>query len=153
MPLDSDALAAEIGERISAPVQMMQLRHGIFDEASISLIASATVDEIGRLSETRADTRRFRPNLLIRSTREVPFEEDEWVGGILSFGESDDAAALAVTMRDLRCPMVNIDPDDASLSPKSCKPASTRNQNHAGVYCTVTRTGTLAVGQRVLFHR
>jgi hypothetical protein len=36
-------LATEVGRRYGAPVQMMQLRHGIFDEACISLIASDTV--------------------------------------------------------------------------------------------------------------
>src|SRR6185312_11703204 len=43
-------LAREIGRRNGAPVEMMQLRHGIFDAASISVIASETVHEIGRLA-------------------------------------------------------------------------------------------------------
>lgn len=27
----------------------------------------------------------------VRSTRAVPFQEDEWLGGVLTFGEGDDA--------------------------------------------------------------
>src|SRR3977135_3196227 len=50
MPVFGEALAKEIGRRHGAPVQMMHLNHGIFDEASISVIASDTVREIGRLA-------------------------------------------------------------------------------------------------------
>jgi hypothetical protein len=35
LPIFGEELATEIGRRYGAPVQMMQLRHGIFDEASI----------------------------------------------------------------------------------------------------------------------
>lgn len=38
MAVFGDDLATEIGRRHGASVQMMQLRHGIFDEASISVI-------------------------------------------------------------------------------------------------------------------
>ena len=81
-------LAAEVSRRHGSPVEMMHLNRGIFDEASISVITSATVGEIGRLAAQRSDVRRFRPNILIASLRSVPFEEDEWVGGVLSFGET-----------------------------------------------------------------
>src|SRR5881392_3810049 len=40
MPLFGEALAAEVGRRYGAPVQMMQLNHGVFDEGSISVITS-----------------------------------------------------------------------------------------------------------------
>ena len=153
LPLFGEALAAEVGRRLGDPVQMMQLRHGIFDDASVSVIADATVDEIGRLAQRSADVRRFRPNLLVRSTGAVPFEEDQWVGGVLTFGEADDAPAVAVTMRDLRCAMVNIDPDGGSPAPEVMKACVRANGNYAGVYGTVTRTGRLAVGQTIVLHR
>src|SRR5882724_8214516 len=49
MPVFGDDLAAEVARRYGAPVQMTHLRHGIFDDATISVIASDTVHEIGRL--------------------------------------------------------------------------------------------------------
>jgi uncharacterized protein YcbX len=131
-------------------VQMMQLRHGIFDEASISVIASDTVREIGRLAGRSLDVRRFRPNVLVRLLRPTPFQEDEWLGGVLSFGEGDDAPAIAVTMRDIRCSMVNLDPDSASPAPEVMKTVVRANQNNAGIYGAVTRIGRLAVGQTIL---
>lgn len=144
-------LAVEVERRCGAPVGMMQLRHGIFDETPISVIALDTIREICRLAGVTADVRRFRPNILIRSLRSVPFQEDEWVGGALSFGKGDDAPAVAVTMRDIRCAMVNIDPDSASLAPEVMKAVVRANQNNAGIYGTVTRTGRLEAGQTIFF--
>src|SRR5207344_380309 len=48
MDMFGEDLAADIGRRYGAPVQMMEMKHGIFDEACISVIASATVQEIAR---------------------------------------------------------------------------------------------------------
>ena len=152
MPVFGEDLAAEVGRRLGAPVQMMRLNHGIFDEASISVIASETVREIGRLAGHVADVRRFRPNVVVRLLRPVPFQEDEWVGGVLSFGEGDDAPAIAVTMRDVRCSMVNFDPDSAAPAPELLKAVVREHQNTAGIYGTVTRTGRLAVGQTIVLH-
>jgi hypothetical protein len=150
MPVFGEDLATEVGRRYGAPVQMMQLNHGIFDEASISVIAFDTVREIGRLAELSPDVRRFRPNVVVRLLRSVPFQEDEWLGGVLSFGEGDDAPALTVTMRDHRCSMVNFDPDSASPAPEVMKAIVRANQNNAGIYGAVTRIGRLAVGQTIL---
>ena len=149
MPVFGEDLAAEVGRRYGARVQMMQLKHGIFDDASISVIASDTVREIGRLAGRSLDVRRFRPNVVVRLLRSVPFQEDEWLGGVLSFGEGDDAPAIAVTMRDVRCSMVNLDPDSASPAPEVLKAVVRANQNTAGIYGAVTRTGRLAVGQTI----
>jgi uncharacterized protein len=149
MPVFGEDLANEVGRRYGAPVQMMQLRHGIFDEACISVIASDTVREIGRLAGRSLDVRRFRPNVVARLLRPAPFQEDEWLGGVLSFGEGDDAPAITVTMRDLRCSMVNLDPDSAGPAPEVMKAVVCANQNNAGIYGAVTRIGGLAVGQAI----
>ena len=152
MPVFGEALAADVSRRCGAPVEMMRLKHGIFDEATISVITTDTVREIARLAGVGADVRRFRPNLVVRSTRAVPFEEDDWLGGLLTFGEADDAPAVAVTMRDLRCALVNHDPDGGGSAPEVMKAVVRANDNYSGVYATVTRIGRLAVGQTVLLH-
>ena len=149
MPVFSKDLSAEVERRYGAPVEMMQLNHGIFDDANISVIASDTVWEIGRLAGRSLDVRRFRPNVVVGLLRPAPFQEDGWLGSVLSFGETDDAPAITVTMRDLRCSMVNLDPDTASPAPEVMKAIVRANQNYAGVYGVVTRTGRLAVAQTV----
>ena len=149
LPIFGEELAAEIARRHGAPVQMMHWRQGIFDEASISVIASDTVREITRLAGHDPDVRRFRPNILVRLLRPAPFQEDEWVGCVLSFGDGDDAPAVAATMRDIRCSMVNLDPDSAGSAPEMLRTVVREHENTAGIYGTVTRTGRLAIGQTV----
>jgi uncharacterized protein YcbX len=144
-------LAAEVSRRHGAPVEMTHLSRGIFDEASISVIASATVDEIGRLSKRPSDVRRFRPNILVRTSRPVPFEEDDWVGGALSFGAAT-GPIIGVTNYDERCAMVNFDPDSAHADADVLKAIVRVRGNRAGVYGTVTRRGRVSVGQTVFWH-
>jgi uncharacterized protein YcbX len=147
----SQELATEVGRRHGSPVEMVHLNRGIFDEASISLIASTTVAEVGRLAALRPDVRRFRPNVLIASSRSIPFEEDEWVGGVLSFGETNEAAEIYITNRDERCSMVNFDPESARPSADVLKAIVRVRDNKAGVYGAVTRRGRLTVGQPIFF--
>lgn len=150
LPIFGDELAADVGRRHGAPLQMMQLKHGIFDDASLSVIASDTVAEIGRLAGQTPDVRRFRPNVVVRLANPIPFQEDGWVGGALAFGEGPDAPAITVTMRDVRCSMVNLDPDSAGSAPEVLKTVVRANRNNAGVYGTVTRVGRLEVGRPIL---
>jgi len=151
MAVFGEELAMEVGRRHRSPVHMMHLNRGIFDEASISVITSATAREISTLAAQPPDIRRFRPNIVIASLRSVLFEEDAWVGGVLSFGESHDAVTIGVTNRDERCAMVNLDPDSAHPAADMLKTIVRANDNRAGVYGTVTRGGRLAVGQRIFF--
>jgi uncharacterized protein len=153
MPVFGPDLANEVGRRHGTPVQMMQLRHGIFDDATISVIASDTVREIARLAGQSLDIRRFRPNVVVRLRQSVPFQEDKWLGGVLTFGECGDGPTIAVTMRDLRCSMVNLDPDSASSAPEVMKAIVRANQNYAGIYGAVIRIGRLAVGQPIFLCR
>lgn len=149
VPLFGPELTAEITQRFGSPVEMVHLNRGIFDEASISVICSTTVDEISRLAAQPSDVRRFRPNILLRSLRAMPFEEDDWVDGVLTFGEEPDACAVHITNLDERCSMVNLDPETAAATPDVLKAIVRARDNKAGVYAAVTRRGRLSVGQPV----
>jgi uncharacterized protein YcbX len=151
LELFGEELAALIGDRHGSAVEMTHLNRGIFDEASISAITSATVDKIAEFVGHRPDVRRFRPNILISAQESEPFEEDAWVGGVLSFGEGDAAAAIAITNWDQRCSMINFDPDSGIRTPEVLKAVIRERENKAGVYGTVIRCGHLAVGQPLYF--
>jgi uncharacterized protein len=144
-----DELAAEIERRHGCPVQMMHLRSGIFDDATVSVIATDTIREIGRLAGVSPDVRRFRANIVVRLLRPAAFEEDKWLRGVLLFGEPGEGPRICVTMRDLRCSMVNFDPDSGLSSPQVMKSIVRANENNAGIYGTVIRTGRLATGQTI----
>ncbi len=147
--LGDAALVREIAARHRADLELMQLKHGIFDEAVISAITLGTIRGIGREAGHDLDIRRFRPNLVIDSQSAQPFEEDQWVGKVLEFGSDGTGPAISVTMRDPRCVMLNLDPDTAEANANIMQTVIRLNENHAGVYATVVRTGELRVGQVV----
>lgn len=148
LPIESPELQQSVAEKFGSPLELMKLKQGIFDEASVSVINLATIAAIGRELGQDLDTRRFRANILIASEVSEPFLEDRWIGGRLVFG-SDEGPVVSVTMRDPRCVMINFDPDTAQPDPRIMKAAVRLNENNAGVYGTVARTGQISVGQSV----
>ena len=167
LELDSPELVSEIASRLGNGVELMQLKHGIFDEAPIAVISLATIHGIGREAGVDGvlDRRRFRMNIVLETESDEPFLEDAWIGRTLMFGDSERHGRLArestrkirvprspavhVTMPDLRCVMLNIDPDTAVKDARVMKTVARLNQNNAGVYATVVRTGVINVGDRV----
>jgi uncharacterized protein YcbX len=151
--LRSNELREEISTRFGSDVEMMNFKHGIFDEGLISVISLSTVHCIERESGRGVDLRRFRPNVVIETNSAEPFAEDRWVGQTLIFGEGNDAAAVKITMLDERCVMINLDPDTAERDSEVMKTVVRLNKNNAGVYSTVVRTGELRAGQVVTLAR
>ncbi len=154
--LGSNELREEISNRYGSEVELMNLKHGIFDESPISVISLGTVHCIARESGRGVDLcdlRRFRPNIVLETNSAEPFAEDKWVGRTLIFGEANSGVApttaVGVTMRDERCVMVNLEPDTAAKDSEVMKTVIRLNQNYAGVYGTVIRAGELRVGQVV----
>ena len=158
--LRSDELREDVSNRYGGNVELMNLKHGIFDEACISIISLGTVHSVAQESGRGVDLcdlRRFRPNIVIETDSAEPFAEDRWVGRTLMFGDGNSGAAplaaptpaIGVTMRDERCVMVNLDPDTAEKDSEVMKTVVRLNQNYAGVYGTVVSAGELRVGQVV----
>jgi uncharacterized protein YcbX len=147
--LTDEALLKEIASRHGTALELLQLNHGIFDEATVSVITLGTIGSIMRETGLDTDIRRFRPNLVIDTKGAQPFEEDRWVGKIFEIGAEGTGPAISITMRDERCVMVNFDPDTAQASSEVMKTVIRLNENYAGIYGTVVRTGELHVGQMV----
>jgi uncharacterized protein YcbX len=142
-------LQNEIAERFGRGVELMKLKHGIFDHASVSVISLATIAGIGGEAGVNLDRRRFRANIFLETRGHETFLEDGWVGGTLVFGNREPRPAVSVTVRDERCVMLNLDPDTATQDKRVLKTVVRLNKNHAGVYGTVVQTGTLRVGDPV----
>lgn len=149
LELRSAELQSEIAERLGSGVELMKLRHGAFDDASVSVISLATIAGIGRDVGVELDRRRFRANILLEAHDREAFHEDGWVGGTLVFGTSEPRAAVSVTARDVRCMMINLDPDTATQDARVMKAVVRLNANNAGVYGTVVQTGTIRIGDPV----
>jgi uncharacterized protein YcbX len=149
LAIGSAELQNSVAKRFGSPLELMKLKHGIFDEASVSVINLATIAAIGREAEQDPGTRRFRANIVIATESTEPFLEDRWIGGSLVLGSFETGPIVNLTMRDLRCVMINLDPDTAQQDPRIMKAAVRLNDNNAGAYGTVARTGQLSVGQSV----
>lgn len=142
-------LQSEIAERLGSDVELMNLKHGIFDDASISVISLVTIASISREAAVDLDIRRFRANIVLETHDPEPFLEDGWVGGRLVFGDREPRPAVSITQRDVRCMMINLDPDTGKQDGRVLKTVVGLNSNNAGVYGTVVRCGTIHVGQTV----
>lgn len=148
LELRGEELRAEIARLYGKDVQLMQLNHGIFDEAAVSLISLNTIQGLEVESGKPLDIRRFRPNLVIETNSTEQFSEDQWVGRSIQFG-SDGGAEIGITLRDVRCAMINLDPDTAESDPIVLKSVARLNEVCAGVYATVTKIGLVSVGQKL----
>lgn len=149
LKLRSDELVREICERFGSGVELMQNRHGMFDDASMSVISTATIAGIGGEAGLELDRRRFRANVVLETIGREPFPENDWIGGTLVFGDGDPAPAVRVTAHDVRCMMINLDPDTAEQDARVLKTVVRLNGNNAGVYGTVVRTGIIRAGEPV----
>lgn len=147
--LHSKELREEISTWYGSDLELMNLKHGIFDEACLSVISLGTVSSVERELGRNIDLRRFRPNIVIETVSGKPFEEDGWVGQTLLFGEGNLGVAVKVILRDERCVMVNFDPDTAERDSNVMKTVVRMNENCAGIYGAVVREGELRVGQVV----
>jgi uncharacterized protein YcbX len=144
--LRSAALQNEISSRFGRDVELMHFRNGIFDDGTVSIISHATIAGICTEANVPLDRRRFRANIVLETGAIEPFLEDRWLGGTLTFG---DTAAVRVTLRDVRCAMLNLDPDRGTQDPQMMKTVVRLNDNNAGVYGTVVQAGRIRVGDAV----
>lgn len=149
LSIGSGELQENVSRKFGSQLELMKLKHGIFDDASVSVINLATISAIGREAGQTLDTRRFRANVVIASEAPEPFLEDGWIGGRLVFGSGETGPVVNVSQRDLRCVMINLDPETAQPDPRIMKAAVRLNDNNAGAYGTVARTGQISVGQSV----
>lgn len=120
-----------------------------FDDGPVSLIGTATlrwVEEM--LPGTPIDTRRFRPNFVVRTAE--PFEEETWIGRTLRIG-SPDGVTLAVRLRHTRCLMVSTEQADLPQASEVLKLIAGRADQplKLAVAATVVRPGTVTVGDQV----
>jgi MOSC domain-containing protein len=144
-----EPLRDELAKAYGGPLELIELRSGIFDEAPVSIITTTSIESVSAEAGAPSDVRRFRPNFVIEGVNGQAFPEDAWVGRTLRFGEEAEGPAVSISMRDVRCMMLNLDPETGVQDPRFMKAAVRLNENCTGVYATVMRTGRVAVGDRV----
>jgi len=142
---DADAV---LSARIGRPVRLERRAEAFHDCARVHLLTDATVARLAAEHPAgRFDARRFRPNILIATTRRpAAFVEDEWIGRTLSLGEE---VALRITGPYPRCLMTTLPQDDLEHGPGILRAATKIHEGNVGVYAEVLRPGLLRRGDRV----
>src|SRR5262249_22583757 len=72
----SAELQREVAERFGGEVELMQVRHGVFDDATVSIISTATITAVSRESGVETDSRRFRANIVLECDEGELFLEE-----------------------------------------------------------------------------
>lgn len=151
LPVDNPELLDELQQHSKMPLQLIQLWSGIFDAMDISLISVESIRAIEALVGGELDQRRFRSNVIVEMRRFLnrDYPEEKLVGGLLKFGDRDDSATIRIKRKDVRCMVVNVDPDTAIQDPAVLKQIVSQRKNQLGVYGTTERPGTIKVGDAI----
>jgi uncharacterized protein YcbX len=147
--IEDAALGDELAAQYGGPVQLLQSSRGIPDSAAVSVLGSATVRDLGARIGATLDPIRFRPNVLLETAGDRPYEEEDWLGGLLVFGDREDSARIRLDRKDPRCMMVNLDPVRADQNPAVLKEIVRNRDQCAGLYASTDTVGTIAVGDHV----
>jgi MOSC domain-containing protein len=149
LDVESSELLDEItgGSRYDA--YLMHLRRGAVDSAPVSLISTQTVRAIGEAAGQELEPRRFRMNVVVEAFSDQPGEEDGWLGSTITFGERDDSLRLRARRRDVRCMMINLDPETAVQQPAVLRTVVRQRDQCAGIYTWPEGPGSIEVGDQI----
>lgn len=147
--VESDSLRQHVVATHGAEVRLIGVANGIFDETPMSLISTTTIELLGAESGCSLDARQFRPNILIEPIGTDVVDENAWIGRTIVLGGRPESPSVHVAMRDVRCVIVNLDPDTAVADARIFRTIARSHDNCAGVYASVLRVGALSEGDPV----
>jgi uncharacterized protein len=140
-----EALHKRLSKAAGEAVHVLQVGRGTFDSGPVSVIATATEARLDSAFGASLGTRRFRPNIVIKSDR----PETEWLGATLVFGDQPKPARLRLNRPIERCSFITIDPDTAAKDPRVLRMVAQDFDNQVGAYGATDADGTIAIGDRV----
>jgi uncharacterized protein len=149
LPLTSDELHQEIEAAFGKPIHLMKIGRGAYDSQVVSLVSQATLDKVGQMAGQPVSVARFRQNILIETVSGYPFAEEEWLDGVLTFGDDPNAPRLRLNRPIQRCVMVTVDPETAVKSPQILKTIAQQRDNCLGLYGSPEQPGPIRVGDIV----
>jgi uncharacterized protein YcbX len=130
------------------------LRPGSFFEiGAVSVVASGSLERLGRLSGGGAavDRRRFRSNVLIDTgPGSGQFVEEGWIGGSLRIGAK---VVLDQFEPILWCVTATLAQEELLRDPGVLRTTARQHGGCLGTYATVRQAGEIRVGDPVVFER
>lgn len=141
-------LLARLSREAGEEIRVLQVGRGTFDSMPVSVLSTATLDQVSAECGQALDARRFRANIVIEPEKGGAREMD-WIGKTLVFGKAGSPARLRVVAPIDRCVMVTIDPDSAMRDPKILRHVAQSFNNEIAAHCTVDGIGKIEVGEQV----
>jgi uncharacterized protein len=122
--------------------QLMMPAGTFFDSCSIHAITTATLARLQELyPEGQFERCRFRPNLVIEPTSQaITFLEDDWVGGVLSIGET---VHLSIDTACPRCVVTTLAQSGLPNDLNILRTTARYNNVIAGIRMSVLQAGTI----------
>jgi uncharacterized protein len=136
-------MVSQLAAETSRPLTLREIEGANFDDSPVLVVNLATVKAFGVQAGMHVDHRRFRANLYVDGFE--PAEEAEWLGRRISVGEVE----LEAVKQCDRCVVITRDPDTTVTTPELLRVLTETHQTFMGVYCKVTRPGSVAVGDQV----
>jgi len=148
---DSKELLEEISDRSKRKISLVKFGRAAYHSMPVSVISYSSVNLLSRQLGFNVDIRRFRQNIVMATADQIPFEEHQWTGRFLIFGNQDDGARLLAVKPDGRCMTVNLDPDTAEQSPAVLRTVVKHYDNKIGLYATPAgqSQGNIRVGDKI----
>lgn len=144
---DPELLGALADETSPGTLSMRRSDRAITDCRPLSLLATQTIDGIGRAVGVHLDKRRFRENLYVDLYSGESFGEDALVGRRLRIGPK---LTVHILERDIRCRMINIDPETLEENTEILQYVAKSHDNRAGVYAAVLVEGLVRTGDEIV---
>ena len=138
-----EGLVLHLAAEASRPLTLRELEGANFDDSPVLVVNLATVAAFGANAGMWVDHRRFRANLYMDGLE--PSEEIRWLGRRVAVGPVE----LEVVRQCDRCVVITRDPDTTVTTPELLRVLTETHQTFMGVYCKVTRPGSVAVGDQV----
>lgn len=143
--VDAPGADAELSAHMGAEMRFApegEVSH--MDAGCVSLVGTATLAEMGRLSGgAELDPRRLRVNIVVET--QEPWVEETWIGRELRIGD----VVLASVARIERCRMVDIAQDGVPAQGGLLKAISDHRALQLATYADVALPGRIAVGDVV----
>lgn len=135
-----DRLVADLAAQSARPLTLRDSAGRNYDDSHVLVVNLATVAAFGLQAGMHVDRRRFRANLYLDGLE--PNEELRWLGVQIRAGDAE----LEVVKACERCAVITRDPDTTVASPELLRLLVETSETCMGVYCRVTRPGTVAAG-------
>ena len=148
---DSNELLHEVSEKSGHKLTIVRMGRGAYHSMPVSLLSKESISAIEAASGFPLDTRRFRENVIVETKEGNPYEEDAWIGKLVKFGDSKDAAIIAGVKLDPRCSTVNMNPETGEQTPEVLKAIVKERGNSVplGIYATVVFEGKIRRGDTI----